>query len=420
MTKASTLARPRPNKKLSYFAAAVVLLLSWPLTGLGGPPDISDALPDSELEKLDSLTEAAERLQLQAEKLRLNGQGLALKLDSLSRIDVQIFDTAGLPSFAKIIIENGVIKVLTDSGLIVLNPTETDSLWPYAPLGTSEKNRELTSWGKSIVVDEGERVPADIIVISGDATVKGSVDGDVLVIGGDIFVNATGYIKGDAIAIGGRVKKEDGAKVVGSTFTLSLPLMVLPRGSVFQIIQAVMLLGLILGIFFSAMSISLFPRPILRISGKLSTNPIKSFFLGYATYLGLFLIWILLLVSVIGIPLAFFGEPVAFLIVVIFAYTAVNLIIGEKLFKEKASFKAFWYGCLATTGAPFVLLLTGYLTNSLVLFVLNMVFLGLLLFVILPFGLGGALLARFGLPARVRKHEEALPASAEAATRQSP
>ena len=38
----------------------------------------------------------------------------------------------------------------------------------------------------------------------------------------------------------------------------------------------------------------------------------------------------------------------------------------------------------------------------------------------LRFGLGGALLARFGLPARTRKHEQALPASAEAATRQSP
>lgn len=402
-------------KKLSYSAVALVLLAGWSGAAFAGPPDASDALPDSELERLDSLSEAVDRIKLSADLLRSKNIMLAPLIDSLSRINMQLFDTAGLPSFSKIIIENGVIKVLTDSGLIVLNPGEADSLLPYMPFIPGNNNRELTSWGKSIVIDEGERIPADIIVISGDATIKGSVAGDVLVIGGDIFVDPTGYIKGDAVAIGGKVKKEEGAKITGSTFALTLPLLVLPRGSVFQIIQAVMLFIMIISVFFAAMSISLFPRPILRISGQLATSPIKSFFLGYAIYLGLFLVWILLLVSIIGIPLAFFGEPLAFLIVVVFAYSALNLIIGEKLFREKTSFKAFWFGCLISTGVPFVILLTGYLTNSLVLFIFNMIFLGILLFVILPFGLGAALLARFGFPARARKRDESAPAGADSA-----
>jgi len=110
-------------------------------------------------------------------------------------------------------------------------------------------------------------------------------------------------------------------------------------------------------------------------------------------------------VSVIGIPLAFFGEPVAILILMIFAYSALSQVVGAKFFKENKTGKSFWYGILATTGLPFVLLVLGFITDSLVLFILNMIFLGFMLFVLMPISIGAATLARFGFPPRAKKND---------------
>lgn len=339
------------------------------------------------------------------EKSSLKAETLLKKLDTITTHNVEYYDTSGLTSFTEIIIdEKGVIKVRTDSGLVVISYNQLDSILPELSLRKSDlKGREITSWGKNIVINEDERINADIQVFSGDVTIKGTVNGDVLAVDGDIYISSTGYIHGSAISIGGRVRKEEGAKVTGAIIPISLPFLIMPKGSAFQIIQGFLLFAVVIGVVFSALSISLFPRPINYISEKLSVHPVKSFLFGYIAYIGVFLIWLLLIVSVIGIPLAFFGEPIAFIVLVVFAYTATNHVLGGKLFKEKSPLYSFLYGGLITTVIPFFLLLTGYFTNSLFLFILNMVLLGFFIFVFLPFGLGATVLARFGFPLKVKK-----------------
>lgn len=381
------------SSKYSFLAAFIILV---PLLVFAGPPD-KEVDEDNErfLELEDSLRGEKERLLTLAESL-------AITFDTLRIFNLDIEDLPNLPSYREIIIdENGIIKVLTDSGFIVIS---ADSLPLYVgdiEVGNLGYSRgQITRWGKSIIIDDGERIASDIIIISGDVTVNGTVDGDVVVIGGDIYVNSTGYIRGDATSIGGRVKKEEGAKVAGTTVSVSVPLIFLPRGSWMQVFEVVLLLIIVISLFFSALSISLFPKPVERISSKLKTNPLKSFFFGYLLYIGAFLVWLLLLVSVIGIPLALLGQPIALMVLVVFAYAAINVVLGERIFKEQSRIKSFFYGCLITTALPFFLLLIGYATNLLVFFILNAIFLAFLIFILLPFGLGAATLARFGLPRR--------------------
>ncbi len=369
----------------------LLLLLGVSTSSLGGPPDLADdkKVIRMKLEELEDSLKKAELELLYKNKLLFD------KLDSIDELDFIFLNDSGIAAFNEIIIdENGTVRVLTDSGLVVLSHDDD-----Y--LG----RREITRWGKSVVVNEDERVIADITVISGDVTVNGCVEGDVVVIGGDIYINPTGYVRGDAIAVGGKVRKEEGAKVTGSTISIGFPILMLARGSVFQMIEGIMLLVMIVSIILSALSISLFPKPIDRIANKLSTRPVKSFLFGYIAYIGFFLVWLLLLVSVIGIPLAFFGEPVAILILMVFAYSAFNQVVGAKFFKENKTGKSFWYGILATTSLPFILLVLGFITDSLVLFVFNMILLGFVLFVLMPIGIGGATLARFGFPPRVKKND---------------
>lgn len=428
------------HKILLFIFALLCSIAVIPSVSFGAPPDDEIAgeekipdieidaklLADSSLKNSERLRNMAESLVLQGidpkrlsdsllintEKLQAMAESLAVEYDSLNRLSIDFDDYADLPSFSEIIIDqNGTIKVRTDSGMVVIPP---DSFLT----GTNEPaQREITRWGQNIIVDEGEQLVSDIVLIGGDVTVNGSVEGDVVVIGGNIYVNDTGYIRGDATAIGGKVKKEEGAKVTGTTMAVSVPFMVIPRGSVFQIIQGILILIMVVSLFFSALAISLLPRPIVRISTKLAARPIKSFFFGYLSYLGVGLIWLLLLVSIIGIPLALIGEPIAFLVLIVFSYAAFNLALGEKVFKEKMPVKAFFYGCLITSALPFLLMFLGFLTDSLALFIINMILLSFLLFIILPFGFGAAFMARFGFPPRVRNEED--PENREAAPDQA-
>lgn len=380
----------------------VILLLSLCIEAVySGPPDkegVNFTDPLIELEK-DSLI------------LLLDSIAYFNKFDMFDEFQFEFFDTANMPSFPEIIIESdGIIKIMTDTGLVIIAIDELNSILSQKlPEEIDLGSREITSWGKSIIIEEGERVHADVVVVSGDATIKGYVDGDVVVINGNIYVASSGYIRGDAIAIGGRVKKEEGAKITGSTIPFSAISLKQDYDSAYQVIQSILLLTIIINLVLSVLALSVFPRPINRIAGKLSDHPIKSFAFGYLVYIGAFLVWLLLLVSVIGIPLAILGEPVILLILLIISLTAINQIVGIKFFKKKGIFKSFWYGNLIMTGIPFVLLIIGLATNSLVFFILNMILLGFLLFIILPLGFGAASLARFGFPPKAKKDDSSKP-----------
>jgi hypothetical protein len=55
------------------------------------------------------------------------------------------------------------------------------------------------------VIRRGEEVPVTLIVLGRTAAVAGTVHGDVLVVGGDLFIRPGGHVTGNATAIGGGV-----------------------------------------------------------------------------------------------------------------------------------------------------------------------------------------------------------------------
>lgn len=387
-----------PHFKIHF---SILILITVFAVSFAGPPEKNyDEFDDSIQFQMDSLDDKLNRFSLDTDSL-------LLLFDTLDHLEFNFEELNDLPGFPEIIIdENGVIKVLTDTGFVVITGNSFNKINNLYTIDDLDYNHnEITEFSKDIIIDEGERLATDIILIKGDVTVNGTVEGDIVVVGGNIYVNSTGYIRGDAIAVLGRVKKEEGGRVNGSTVSIALPFIILPYGSWVQVFEGILTLILVTSIFFSALAISLFPKPINRISSQLYAHPIKSFFFGHLLYFGAFLIWLLLLVSFIGLPLAIL-QPIAMIVMAIFGYASINVILGERLFKSNSPIKSFFLGTLITTAIPFILLVTGYISNSLVLFIFNAILLSLLLFVLLPFGLGAALLARFGLPKKKKKNGE--------------
>lgn len=69
-----------------------------------------------------------------------------------------------------------------------------------------------TSW---FVLQRGERVRGSMVVLGRVAAIEGQIDGDVVVVGGDLFVRPAAQIAGRAVAIGGGVYPSTLATVGG-------------------------------------------------------------------------------------------------------------------------------------------------------------------------------------------------------------
>jgi cytoskeletal protein CcmA (bactofilin family) len=72
----------------------------------------------------------------------------------------------------------------------------------------------LTYEGDAII-DEQDTIRSNVVVKAGDLTVYGKVDGDVLVVGGDLYVKDDGHITGNAKVINGEVMKDETARIDG-------------------------------------------------------------------------------------------------------------------------------------------------------------------------------------------------------------
>ncbi|MCK6602144.1 MAG: DUF5686 family protein [Bacteroidetes bacterium] len=79
-----------------------------------------------------------------------------------------------------------------------------------------EDAQEMSRYINDKTVEEGEVIPNKLMVINGNLTVYGTIEGDAIAVKGDVILKSTAVINGDATSVGGRVIREDGAKVTGT------------------------------------------------------------------------------------------------------------------------------------------------------------------------------------------------------------
>jgi len=284
---------------------------------------------------------------------------------------------------------------------------------------------DIVKFGKGVEVEVDEEIDGDVVAIGGDIKVRGVVTGDVVAIGGDVTVFSTGEVEGDAVSIGGDVTKRGegiirGEKVSVRLFqgplfkfpftTTRFPFMVapfqLPAWAFFARVFKIMFF-----IFLGIVVISVVPKHVGKVKEKVKRDFLKSILVGAAAEVLALPIFILLIITIIGIPVALLVEPLLILMAIILGYTGTCLFVGEKL-REHTSLKpdtqimTLVMGILAVEVIPLtaqVIKVFGTLFSPLTWVI---AFIGWMIgYVVITVGLGASILTRLGTRPRERSRK---------------
>ncbi len=272
-----------------------------------------------------------------------------------------------------------------------------------------------------IVVEENQVVKGDVVsVLAGNVIVKGKVLGTVAVIGRKLHVTPTGRIEGDVVIVGGTIIREPGAVIKGHTTGIVMAeLTRMKRDDVISFHRMISLgsiIVIVISLFVAVMVFAIAPKNIQKIRSKIDLNFWISFLTGFAVWLliaPVFLIlFVLLCITIIGIPVAVIALPLATVVYLLLAYTGGCYFVGDKI-KAKTPLKP---------ETPMMTLIVGVLTVEVIFLLARLIgiaggildvfgwivaILGwVILGVAMTVGLGATLLTLFGTRPKDAKVEE--------------
>jgi uncharacterized membrane protein len=211
------------------------------------------------------------------------------------------------------------------------------------------RSRDRTGTG-TVVISEGEVVD-NAVAFGGGVVVNGVVRRDAVAFGGDVRIGPKGVVRGDAVAFGGSVHRESGAQVQGDSLAFGgavlgqavsagvkeLSPKARARGPDAEarrdrrtpaVVGALVWFVILFGIGFVAAM--LMPTRMKVVGQQLRASPLRSGLTGLLATLALFPLSILLMVTLIGIPIAFALWLLAMVAAVV-GFAAVAAELGRRL-----------------------------------------------------------------------------------------
>ena len=218
---------------------------------------------------------------------------------------------------------------------------------PERPRGAA-RGEEIVRFGSDVVVNRGD-VVEEVVVIAGNATINGEVDGELTVVGGNATLGPEAIVRDDVTVVGGTLNRAEGAVIEGRIENVGdgrwreggFPGII--RGGIFRdtigrvgsFAATLMRIGLLALL---ALAVMAFRRSwIERVAERASSDPMRS---GLAGFLGevlfapvLIVTFVILLVSIIGIPLLVllpFGVMLIWLVALV-GFSGVAYYVGGLL-----------------------------------------------------------------------------------------
>jgi hypothetical protein len=248
-------------------------------------------------------------------------------------------------------------------------------------------------------VPAGERVEGDVVAVFGSVLVEGAVSGNVVAVFGSVKLAPASSVEGDVVSIGGGLDQARGATVGGESVSLGFLPVALGMPALPVLLISVFI-GWLLSIFVGWIVTLLIPERMLRVATTASRRGVASFFLGLASTPLMLFSCMLLLITVIGIPIALL-LPLLFALMAWAGQIASTYVLGSRLLRRRlgqggamrpilagALFVALFFAAGAVLATP-----PGFPRTAALFFSLLGV---LLVFCLTTIGTGAFLLSRFG------------------------
>jgi len=263
----------------------------------------------------------------------------------------------------------------------------------------------------------GGYVEEQAVSIGGDIFVDGVVERDVIAPFGHVYLSSTAEVAGDIVAA--RVFADDGSTIAGTIQETSLPRIpgLSGRDGLSGLTALLALLALsvaLIGMLLGFLALGVARSNVALVEEHLRLSPLGSFFGGFALQLIAFPVWVLLVITIIGIPVAILAMPLLLLAALVLGFVAFSSVFGRALLRRKTSAGTPWTafavgGVLLHLPLIIGLLLGRPETDLSSLFANVLILIGFaVLYLAGTTGFGAAMLSRLGT--RVKKDKKRLEA----------
>ena len=183
----------------------------------------------------------------------------------------------------------------------------------------------------------------DVIVLGGNVTSDGIIEGDVAVLGGTFDLGSHAVVKGDFSSVGGSISRAEGSRVEGHTRTqndFDIPFSFEFSEGIFTPIRitrtslAVRSLWFLFRSFMLAaiavLVVMFWPEATKRVASASIGQPLIAGGLGLLTFILSPAVLLVLVITILLIPVAFLAIG-AFVLALLFGWIAIGLEVGERL-----------------------------------------------------------------------------------------
>lgn len=210
-------------------------------------------------------------------------------------------------------------------------------------IGSGESVGNVLALGCNVDVQQGATVTGSIADFGGNVQIAGTVSGSIASFGGNINLTDSAVVNGDIAAMGGNVTRAPGAVVNGNSTTglptppnapgaPTPPPVLNPINRAFNFGFDI-LGGIVTALAFGALGalvVIFAPNATKRVSEAAGRKPLNTAGVGCLTLIVLPILAILLVITLIGIPVAFLLGIAAWA-AWIFGGIAIGLLAGEKI-----------------------------------------------------------------------------------------